>query len=176
MPNRSSFARTEALSQNIPGVLAGLRRSATPGTMSLFWLVNPSPWSRSSAACPLMGSPLRKPPVRRRWIKVYWADSAGRRHTFDHIRFQQAIGCFCWCLPAECLAWARAQRVGNGIQFIRTVSTEIRSPWKGVGEADHSYFRCCRAAKDFVGRRSRRRDRRQSWAGRAVPSRRSGPG
>jgi hypothetical protein len=58
----------------------------------------------------------------------YWAVSTGRRNTFDHIRFDQVVECFCWCLPAECLAWAGVQRVEHELGLRRCRGTPTHDP------------------------------------------------
>ena len=62
------------------------------------------------------------------------ADSTGRRNTFDHIRFEQAVESFCRCSPVEGFAWPRVQRVGNGVQFFCAVLAEVSALGKVLAQ------------------------------------------
>jgi hypothetical protein len=60
-------------------------------------------------------------------IDRYWADSIGRRNTFDYILFEQLVESFGGSSPAEGFAWSCVQSMRDRAQLIHTVLAEIRA-------------------------------------------------
>ena len=61
---------------------------------------------------------------------VYWADSIGRRNTFDYFLFEQPVEGFGGSSPAEGFAGPCVQSMGDRAQLIDAVLAEIRALWK----------------------------------------------
>ncbi len=70
----------------------------------------------------------------------YWAVSTVRRNSLNPIHFQQPLQSLRQRLPAECLAWSGVQRMDDGVQFFRTVSTKVCSLWKVLAEKTIGVF------------------------------------
>lgn len=69
-----------------------------------------------------------------------WADSTGRRNTFDHILFEQLVECLCRCLPGERLSWSCVQCMGNSAQLVGTVAAKVRSRGKVLAKQTIGVF------------------------------------
>ncbi len=73
-------------------------------------------------------------------IDRYCDHSTHRRNTFDHILFKQPVESFCRCLPTQCFARARVQRVGDGAQLVSTMLAEIRALGEVLAEQTVGVF------------------------------------
>jgi len=64
----------------------------------------------------------------------HWADSTGRRNTFDYILFEQLVESFGGSSPAEGFAWSCVQSMRDRAQLIDAVLAEIRALWKVLSQ------------------------------------------
>ena len=73
-------------------------------------------------------------------IETHWADSTGRRNTFDYILFEQLVESFGRCSPAEGLAGPCVQSMRDSAQLIGAVLVEIRALWRILAQQPVGVF------------------------------------